>query len=74
MHSLMLAQTSVFEHQREMLLVEPTSGRLVFTFFEEPYVIPRWTKAATLEAGFATLEHFLLDVKRWWVEHPPAGS
>ena len=71
MHSLMVSQSPVFEHLREMLLVEPKDDRLVFTYFEHPYALPRWTTSCAPEDGFSTLEHFVLDLKKWWVEYPP---
>ncbi|MBF5045676.1 hypothetical protein FGE12_24935 [Aggregicoccus sp. 17bor-14] len=74
MERLLLAQTPTFEYQREMLLIEPSRDRLVFTYFEEPYVSVRWTKTCAPEAGFSALEHFLVDVKKWWREQPPPSQ
>lgn len=71
MFTLLIAQTPVFESRREMLQIEPKHDRVVFTFFEDPYIVPRWQRTCRPEDAFATLEHFLLVVKKWWVKHPP---
>ena len=71
---LWIAQTAVFERARETLVIELRKTDLRFTFVEEPYVQTRWTRTCAFDEGFSTLEHFVLRLKKWWVEVPSPGK
>lgn len=66
MHTLLLAQTPEFQFRTDVLAVEQRGDRLVFSFSESEYDPPAWTRICAQDEGFDVLEHFLLDLKKWF--------
>lgn len=65
-HILLIAQAPEFDPLLEVLHVEFADGKFSFKFVEQPYVERRWTKECGPDEGFSALEHFLVDLKRWF--------
>jgi hypothetical protein len=66
MAKLLLSQAPEFELLRETLHIEQIKDELVFTFYEEPFAPTQWQRRYPASEGFAALEHFLFDVKKWF--------
>src|SRR5664279_3438068 len=65
-HTLMIAQAPRFDPQCEVLHIEFAAGKFSFKFVEQPYVERRWNKECGPDEGFSALEHFLVDLKKWF--------
>ena len=73
MHTLLIAQTSEFDWDKEILRVslDVHSGELVFDFQETRSNHPKyrhWIRRSPPEEGFSRLERFLA-LKKWFVEY-----
>jgi hypothetical protein len=73
MHTFLIAQTSEFDWDKEILRVslDVHSGELVFDFQETRSNHPKyrhWIRRSPPEEGFSRLERFLA-LKKWFVEY-----
>jgi hypothetical protein len=57
-----------FERRNDVLRIEATGDSLTFEFREAFYMPIAWSRTCEGSEGFAVLEHFLRDLKRWFVD------
>jgi hypothetical protein len=57
-----------FERRNDVLRIEAKSDSLTFEFRETDHMPIAWSRTCYAAEGFTVLEHFLRDLKRWFVE------
>ena len=54
--------------RNDVLRIEAKNESLTFEFRETDYMPIAWSRTCTAAEGFPELEHFLRDLKRWFID------